>query len=183
MQRRGFIKALLAGSAAAVAAHFGVSVAAVPEIKAELRKELRTGPMVAMNGKDPWMGDAPQVWWSVGAVADVWKREIQRQHPDMTFDSGRLFESCRRMAKAIDIDAMKAQIKTDAKVIVDVPRVCDVRTTGGRMNAVTSFSLKAGLETKASLWGNRFRVGYIQEKIYTGEEIDETKRLWVPGAS
>ena len=188
MQRRGFIKALLAGSAAAVAAHFGVAEAMVPEIKEELAKSLRT-PHVSMGGMTPFEGNSA-IWWSVGAVADVWAKELQKEaraKHGKPLDSYRLRESCRRMAKALDIDAMQARVKHDKKVIIGMPllRVRDNKNVGygseatRKMETLNNFDILAGLDTKAGLWGPRYSVGYIQEKIYTGEEkVDETKRIW-----
>lgn len=189
MKRRGFLQALLAGSAAAVAAHFGVSEAMVPEIKEELSKSLRV-THVSMGGQLPWQGN-DAIWWSVGQVADVWAGELQKQSRAQTgkpLDSHLLRQSCRRMAKALDIDAMKARLKHNQKVVVGLPKLrikansgMGYGTTATReMDYNNNFDLLAGLDTKAGLWGPKYSVGYIQEKVWTPdqEQVDETKRIW-----
>lgn len=188
MKRRNFLQALMAGSTAAVAAHFGVAAYMVPEIKEELAKSLAT-PHVSMSGLTPFEGNNA-IWWSVGGVAQVWAEQLNKQHNAVNkrpLNQLFLTRACQRMAKAIDIDAMKAELPSDQKVLVNVPKlrltgldakVLDPAEFMMRRPTVEHFDLVAGLDTKAGLWGQKYEVGYIPEKIFTGETIDESKRIW-----
>lgn len=186
MRRRGFLQALIAGSTAAVAAHFGVAEALVPEIKDELRKDLRKSTVIGMPGVHPWEGNNA-LWWSTGLCVDTWMQELQRQHGGR-LNGGLLRQSCRRMAMALDADAMTARVKHDQKVVVEIPKL-RIKTAPPRVGlarlqpmtgTIDHFDLVAGLETKQGLWGPRYRVGYIQEKVWTPdqEQVDESKRVW-----
>ena len=164
MDRRGFIKGLLGASAAAVAAEFGAPAWMGEEIRGELLQDL-TRTQIQVPGQ---VFDNRPIWTSVSGVKDVWvehaAKELARQidrdilaslQPDIE-------RSVKTLVRAVDTDLYKAEIATDQKIIMDLPKVRIIRPEGVK----PVFELKAGLEKKEGLFGAcEHRVGYLQEAI------------------
>jgi hypothetical protein len=165
MQRRTFIKTLLAGGTAAIATQFNVTQSIALDIEKELTRDLHR-VTVAMPG-DP----ETAVWYSIAPVVDVWVDQLTPQAKAIEGDAFKpdvLRRSLRTLARAIDLDLRTAKIKDDQKVIVDIPMIRK------RTSIITSsagggiYEIVGGVESKASIFGNRVRVGHIgSEAIIT----------------
>lgn len=174
MDRRTLIKSMLAGGALALTAEFGVSKATAHDIIGEFQKDLDAGGRMAVSGDilgdlthekiqivmpGETMLDRKAVWYSVADVAEVWAKELAPQMEALGHhNSFRLNAMCRDMAKRIDEDLMTAQVKHEQKVLVEVPNI-------RKAQHGDTFEIVAGLETKAGLFGERMRVGYIREDL------------------
>ena len=176
--RREFLKQFITASSVAVAAHFGVSNAVAEEMQEEFLKDFsRTS--VAMPGEHR------PVWASVADTVDVWTTHLMKDPLISSSSTGRRDDTadalifavrgmCKRMAKAIDHDLCTSRVEEGKKIFVEVPKV---RRSSGPLSRLSGdFELVAGLETKKTIWGEELRVGYIQEGIITGEEVDSAKR-------
>ncbi len=154
-----------------IAAHFGISEALARDVKQELAKDMNR-TLVAMPGET--FLDKQAIWFSVADIAEVWATELKVQHPWAS--SHELDRTCRVMAKAIDKDLITANVGAeDRKVIVNVPQLTRTISTS-RFGEGSSFELRAGVTQETSLWSKRTRIGYIQEKIITGEQVNEARR-------
>lgn len=169
MDRRGFLKGLLASSGAVVAAQFGAPEWMGDEIKAELVKDLsRTSVAVPSQVFDP-----RPIWQSVSGVRQVWvdhvakelARQIDRDILASVAMQDQIDRTVSSMVRAVDLDLEVARVDGDKKVIIDTPKV---RLTG-KENFLTKtpvFELRAGLESQVNILGEeKYRVGYLQEKI------------------
>ncbi len=174
--RRALFKGLIALPVVVAAEKLGVTKFMAAEIQEDLAKDL-TRSVFQVPGTT--LTDKREVWFSVANVAEVWAKHLYPQispysatHPtDSTGQAGfeRMYETCKRMAKALDADLATGRIDERSKVIVEIPKL---RMTGGR-----NYELVAGLDTSVNIFGmSKHRIGYIQEKIITGAEVDEAKR-------
>jgi hypothetical protein len=169
---RTTMRGLLGLSAAAVATQFGVSEVVAEDIKLELERDLKR-TVVAMPGQT--MTDKQEIWFSVANVAEVWSKQLADAHPILA-DDRRLFDSCKKMARALDHDLETARIKDDIKVLVEMPQLSFPRGQSRHPNQ-SQFELRCGVEQTATLWSTRTRVGFISSGgILTGEAVDTARR-------
>lgn len=167
MDRRGFLKGLIAAPAVAVAAHFNAPEWMGQEIKDELIRDLgRTS--VAVPGQ---AFDNRPIWTSVSGVRQVWVDHVAKELAAQ-MDAAILKElrpdidrSVNTMVRAVDLDLRKAEVDEGKKVIIQPPRVRIIQGGIGQMDRKPIFELKAGLEKKKGLFEDEYRVGYLQEAI------------------
>lgn len=165
MERRTFIKTLLAGGTAAIATQFNVTQALALDIEKELTRDLNR-VSVAMPG-DP----AEAIWYSVAPVVAVWEDQLTAQAKAIegdNFSQETLHKSLRTLARAIDQDLRMAEIKDDQKVIIDIPMIRKRTSIITNSASRGMYEIVGGVESKASIFGNRVRVGHIgSEAIIT----------------
>ena len=167
MNRRGFLKGLIGASAAAVAAQFNAPEYMGEEIRQTLIKDL-SRTQIAVPGE---AFDNRPIWTSVSGVKDVWVEHVSRElAAQIDADAlkqlqPKIDRTVDTMVRAVDLDLRKAEVEEGKKVIIEVPRVRILRGGIGAMHQEPLFELKAGLEKKAGLFDEEFRVGYLQEQI------------------
>jgi hypothetical protein len=178
MDRRKFLRGLLAAPVAAVAVKAAIDIKYVPELKSAALDELieleqtpedkikemqdlisKMGPvpsdriMVAAPSKvfNPNM----RVWRSVTNEAHAWASYLS----DKTgVDEQTLQRSCMTLARALDRDLREAEVTDDQEIMVDLPVVKREWTDrSGRKQA----EIAMGVETVEVLGHERIRVGYI----------------------
>lgn len=168
MDRRGFLKGLLASSAAVVAAEFGVPEYLGHEIKAELVKtpdsydylksHLR-GPEVAVGYSDIEIFDNRPVWVSTGQMTQFWADEAAKTLGRRVDDN--ILAASRAMVSEMDRRLRKAEATEDDKVLIEVPRFANVRHNyrTGQME----LDMECGVEEVDGLFGQKnIRVGYLE---------------------
>ena len=174
--RRGMLEMIAQSTPVALAAHFGISTAMAADMRTELLKEhkMSTRTSVAMPGET--FLDKQSIWYSVSGVAEVWEKELHRQHPAAC--PRELNRTCRVMARAIDNDLRTAGVgASDKKVLVMVPQLTFTSMPAfERTDSGPKFELAAGVVQETTLWSKRTKVGYIPRKIIVGEEIDTARR-------
>ena len=189
MDRRQLIKTMLAGGAVALAADMAVSKGMADDIISDLKQDMREEKQMMLASDlysdlerdskrqiyampQSCLTDQKMIWYSVANVAEVWADQLKAQMDDMGFNSPgdykKLTRMCKQMAYKIDEDFRTAEVDQAKKVLVEVPNL----RKSGRLGA--SFEIVAGLESKANILGQRYRVGYIQEKIYA--PVEDAKR-------
>jgi hypothetical protein len=169
---RNSMRGILGLSAAVVATQFGVSEVVAEDMQLELAKDLKR-TTVAMPGQT--LIDRQEIWFSVANVAEVWSKQLADAHPRLA-DDRRLFESCKKMARALDHDLETARIKDDMKVLVEMPQLTFPDGRLGQHDR-PQFELRCGVEQTSTLWSSRTRVGFIGSGgILTGEAVDTARR-------
>lgn len=177
LDRRKFLRGLIAAPVAAVAAKAVIDAKYVPELKSAALDELieleqtpeekvrELQNLIAKMGvpSDKIMVAAPdkvfnpnmRVWRSVTDEAHAWASYLATK---TGVDEQTLQRSCMTLARALDRDLVAAEVTQDQEIIVDLPQVkrtwVDAR---GRKQA----EIAMGVEKVEVLGHERVRVGYI----------------------
>lgn len=168
MDRRSFLKSFVTASTVAVAAHLGVTSSVASEVQQEMAKDLRRQ---VFGMPQHTLTEQRSVWFSVANVADVWADQLLPELEALGFSDreSRMRAMCATMARKLDFDLKTAGVTEDQKVLVELPRVRRAKldkSFGYRPTKLKdTFELVAGVEQQSGLFGDRTRIGYIQEKI------------------
>lgn len=181
LNRRKFLRALLAAPVVAVAAKAAVDAKYVPEIKEaalEELKELEAHSEETMqlqeamkqgfkakerifvpNAKEVFHPDK-RIWRSVANEAEGWAAAIRLRHPDLDKES--VDRATRTMARVIDRDLREAEVDLNTQIIVETPHV--TRTwldPQGRRQV----EIAMGVEKRDDILGGEgFRVGFLNSE-------------------
>lgn len=177
LDRRKFLRGLLAAPVAAVAVKAAINVKYVPEVKAAALEELieleqtpedKIAELQALISKmqappDKIMVAAPdkvfnpnlRVWRSVSDEAGAWADYL---HGTTGVDRQTLHSSCMTLARALDRDLRDSEVTQDDEIVVDLPHVKRTWTDAqGRKQA----EIAMGVEKQEVLGHERIRVGFI----------------------
>jgi len=154
MDRRDFIRGLLAAPAAVMAAKLGAPVEMADEIREELQKDLLRE---SVGFSDATIFDNRPVWKSLGAIRSVYAEEMARQLGRAVDDQ--IQKAARAMVSEMDTKLARAEVPEDQKVILEMPKL--IKTFRDHTGNVQG-TFASGVEQKTGLFGiNEIRVGWI----------------------
>lgn len=168
MQRRGFLKALLAMPAVAMAAKLGVDKSMADEIRVDLERDLARPDRLyfQMPGTESIMLPEGKVWASTAGMKPVFEKlvadEMAKLRDQFTHDQGCYWADrmAKKMVEHLDFDLRTAKVPASTMLIVGKPLV---RVTPSR-----KVELVSGIEAKAGIFGTEYEVGYVRPQGSVG---------------
>ena len=198
MDRRLFLRGLIAAPIVAVALKAAIETKFVPELKAAAVDELATiegetlehqlmKEALMERGEVNDVDDnkifvrAPQkvfnpnsrIWKSVVNEAEGWAAAIAVTHPELNLQS--LKRSTGILARAIDRDIKTEEITASTDIIIELPKVLRTwRDSQGRMQA----EIAMGLDTVEVRGITQYKVGYIgNHEKYDAHKLAENAAI------
>jgi hypothetical protein len=153
VNRRGFISGLLAAGTVAIAAEFKVTEAVAEEMLEELTKD--QDRIFVSGPKTEFLAQPDKIFTSTANIREFYANECAKALGRDV--DNQIMRVVRRMQDAIDTDL--AEIGSDAKIIVEMPRI---ELTGPLSNPKRSFNLVAGVRPEKSFLGTDIlKVGFL----------------------
>lgn len=153
MDRRSFIRGLLAVPAAVAAAQLGAPLIMGEEIQEELRKDLLT---TSVGFSDATIFDNRPIWKSVARARQFYADEMGKAL-GREVDSS-ITRAAMQMVSEMDRKLELAEVSEDQKIILQMPKLVGTFMKNGKKQG----RFASGVEQKTGLFGKKeIRVGYV----------------------